>query len=91
MSSMEYSVINAFSNSVRLKLLCCLSEESKNVEQLISNCGLAQSAVSQHLNKLKKAGLVKSRRKGRFIYYSLSSKKTGKVANVLTEFIKEVN
>ena len=88
MSSMEYPVINAFSNSVRLKLLCCLEKDSKNVHELIANCGLAQSAVSQHLKKLKKAGLVKTRRDGKYIYYSLSTKKTAKVANILTDFIK---
>lgn len=88
---MENKIINAFSNSVRLKLLCCLSNDSKNVHELIANCGLAQSAVSQHLSKLKNAGLVYSRRKGKFIYYFLKDEKTGKLANALTDFVKEVN
>ena len=83
-------MISAFSNSVRLKLISCLEKDSKNVQELIANCGLSQSAVSQHLSKLKKAGLVKTTRKGKFIYYSLTAKKTGKVANMLTDFIKEV-
>lgn len=89
--NMENKIISAFSNPVRLKLLCCLAESSKNVEGLIGNCGLAQSAVSQHLVKLKRAGLVKTERNGRFIYYSLVNSQTGKIAKILNNYIKEVN
>ena len=77
---MEKRVIYAFSNPTRLKLLCCLVKSSKNVNDLIENCGLSQSAVSQHLRKLKKTNLVKTTRRGRFIYYSLENKKTGELA-----------
>jgi DNA-binding transcriptional ArsR family regulator len=87
---MEYLAIDALSNPVRIKLLCCLSKKSKNVAELIENCGLAQSAVSQHLIKLKKADLVKTQRRGKFIYYSLKSKKTAVVANMLGNYCKEV-
>ena len=87
---MEYLVISAFSNPVRIKLICCLSKSSKNVLELMENCGLSQSAVSQHLIKLKKAGLVKDKKQGKFVYYSLTDKKTAKVANMLIDFCKEV-
>lgn len=87
---MGSKVINAFSNPIRLKLLCCLSKKSSNVEELINNCGLAQSAVSQHLSKLKTAGLVKSSRRGKFIYYSIADKKTGTMANQFYEYLKEM-
>ena len=75
--------IYAFSNPVRLKLLCCLEKKSSNVNELIDNCGLAQSAVSQHLMKLRKAGLVKTNRRGKYIYYSLVDKKSGQLASNL--------
>jgi len=88
---MERKIIYAFSNPVRLKLLCCLNKKSSNVNELIDSCGLAQSAVSQHLTKLKSAGLVKSKRRGKFIYYSLVNEKTGKLANEVYEYAKEVN
>jgi DNA-binding transcriptional ArsR family regulator len=85
---MEYLAIDALSNPVRIKLLCCLSKKSKNVAELITNCGLAQSAVSQHLIKLKKADLVKTRRHGKFIYYSLKGTRTGEVAKLLSGYCK---
>lgn len=88
---MENIVANAFSNPVRIKLLCCLSKGNKNVSELIDNCGLAQSAVSQHLDKLKKANLVKSEKSGKYIYYSLTSSKVAKIANEFNSLCQEVN
>ena len=88
---MENTIIAAFSNPVRLKLLCCLSKGKKNVRELIENCNLAQSAVSQHLLKLKKAGLIKYEREGKYVYYSLTNTKAAFLAHNLYEFAKEVN
>jgi ArsR family transcriptional regulator, virulence genes transcriptional regulator len=87
---METRVIYAFSNPIRLRLLCCLSKKSSNVSELINNCGLAQSAVSQHLSKLKSAGLIKTNRRGKYIYYSLINKKTGELAMEMNNYVKEV-
>ncbi len=43
--------------------------------RFISVTGRAQSTVSTHLNDLEKEGILKSRREGRNIYYSLSDKR----------------
>lgn len=89
---MESKKVNAFSNPVRLKILCCLSKKSSNVNELVDSCGLAQSAVSQHLIKLKSAGLVTTKRRGKYIYYLLKDKKTGNLANDFYNFCSgEVN
>ncbi len=88
---MEYPLIDAFANVVRLKLLCCLANGRKNVNELIGNCGLAQSAVSQHLIKLKKAGLVTDKKEGKYVYYSLSHPKAAKLARELENFIEETS
>lgn len=87
---MQYTIINAFGNPVRLKLLCCLSKGKKNVQELIDTCGLAQSAVSQHLTKLKEAGLVTSTQDGKYMYYTLIHKKAAKLAHDLEQFEKDV-
>lgn len=87
---MQYPVIDAFANQVRLKLICCLAKGRKNVRELIENCGLAQSAVSQHLTKLKQAGLVTDEKEGKYVYYSLKHPKAAKLAHQLEELIKEV-
>jgi ArsR family transcriptional regulator len=87
---METKVLSSFSNKVRLQLLLCLSKGDKNVTQLISNCGLSQSAVSQHLEKLRSAGMVKTKRIGKEIIYSLVYPKSAQISSDLLTFAKEV-
>ncbi len=86
---MKPNILSSLSNHTRLKLLVCLSENEKNVTQLISNCGLSQSAVSQHLEKLRLANLVIARKKGKEVYYSLTSKKIARISKNLLSFIEE--
>lgn len=87
---MNYPILSALGNEVRLKLLICLHKKEKNVSELINNCGLSQSAVSQHLDKLRNAGLVITRKDGKQIYYSLSRKKIGRISKAIMSFIQEV-
>jgi DNA-binding transcriptional ArsR family regulator len=88
---MEADVIKALCNPIRLKLIRCISKREKTVGELISNCGLSQSAVSQHLIKLKKAGFVKDSKEGREVKYSLTNKDLSKISNLLLNLSKEKN
>ncbi|MDO8269605.1 MAG: metalloregulator ArsR/SmtB family transcription factor [Candidatus Levybacteria bacterium] len=87
---MESLILSSLANHTRLKLLICLSESEKNVTQLIGNCGLSQSAVSQHLEKLRNAGLVTTKKIGKEVYYSLTHSKTGSLSKKILSFIEEV-
>lgn len=55
----------------RLRILTVLTRAETCVCDLIDELGLAQPLVSYHLGKLKKAGLVRTRRDAQWIYYSL--------------------
>lgn len=79
-----------FGSSARLKLLACLKKKKKNVSDLIKNCGLSQSAVSQHLAKLKSLKLVKCQKKGKEIYYQLTKKSLGELSQKLLVFLKNL-
>lgn len=85
----EIQRLTAIANPVRLRLICCLNKKAKNVQELINTCTLSQSAVSQHLAKLRKSGLVKTQRHGAEIHYSLVNAKTAKIAHSLLSFIKQ--
>lgn len=87
---MEKELFSAFANPVRVQLLCCLSKGERNVNDLISNCGLSQSAVSQHLQKLRLAGLVNTQKKGKNVYYFLVYPKSAVLAKQIKEFINNV-
>lgn len=55
-----------------LKVLCCLIDREVHVAEIEAAVGASQSAVSQHLGRLKDEGIVKSRREGRRIFYSIA-------------------
>jgi ArsR family transcriptional regulator len=80
---MKDDVYSAVGNAVRAKLLVCLEGKPKNVTNLIANCGLSQSAVSQHLLKLKKSGLVETKKKGKEIWYRLKYNKVAEISKIL--------
>lgn len=80
----------AIGNATRAKLILCLAKKPKNVSQMITICGLSQSAVSQHLAKLKKTGLVHTNKEGKEIYYSLSNQKAADISKLLILLEKEI-
>ncbi|OXT00584.1 hypothetical protein B7H23_10800 [Notoacmeibacter marinus] len=63
----------ALSNAKRLEILCILHAGEMNVGRLAERVQLSQSALSQHLSKLRAREIVSTRRDGQTIYYSLQS------------------
>ncbi|WP_328744770.1 metalloregulator ArsR/SmtB family transcription factor [Streptomyces sp. NBC_00285] len=64
------AVFGLLASSARLHLMWALSQGESDVTHLADRVGGALPAVSQHLAKLKLAGLVRSRREGRrHVYY----------------------
>ncbi|QFZ17920.1 ArsR/SmtB family transcription factor [Saccharothrix syringae] len=57
----------------RIKVLWALLQGESSVACLAEVAGAAPTAVSQHLAKLRLAGLVKGRREGTFVYYSAAN------------------
>lgn len=66
------SVTNALSDSNRLRLFLSLSRHELCVCSLVDFIGLADSTVSKHMSILKEAGLVESRKCGRWVYYRMA-------------------
>ncbi|HAG51259.1 MAG: hypothetical protein A2X87_00835 [Deltaproteobacteria bacterium GWC2_42_51] len=56
----------------RIEIVELLKKEARSVNAMAEALGITQSAVSQHLRVLKAAGLVKDKRQGYWIYYSLN-------------------
>jgi rhodanese-related sulfurtransferase/biotin operon repressor len=56
----------------RLELLEQLAQGERSVEVLAQRTGLSLANASQHLQHMRRAGLVANRRDGKFIYYKLS-------------------
>lgn len=56
----------------RLRILCCLIDHEVPVAEIEAKVGASQSAVSQHLARLRDEGILSARRDGRQVYYSIS-------------------
>ncbi len=78
-------MLKAVANRNRLVVLCELLKGERSVGALQDAIGLSQSALSQHLARLRKDDLVATRRELQTIYYSLSSKRVARLIGLLYE------
>lgn len=76
-------LLSAMANPKRLLILCNLLDRELNVGQLSERVQLGQSPLSQHLSKLRAWGLVKTRRDGQQINYTLASDEVRRVLETL--------
>lgn len=76
-------LMKALGNESRLMILCILAEGERSVGELNDMVPLSQSALSQQLARLRKQGLVSTRRESQTIYYSLSSGPADQVITLL--------
>lgn len=64
-------LFKVFGDTTRVKILCALFESEMCVCDITSLLNMTQSAISHQLRVLKSAKLVKSRKSGKVVYYSL--------------------
>lgn len=78
-------LIRELANPQRLRILCSLAEEELSVGELNQRVDLSQSALSQHLARLRAQGLVTTRRDAQTINYSLADGPAKRVMATLYE------
>jgi rhodanese-related sulfurtransferase/DNA-binding transcriptional ArsR family regulator len=66
------AVAKSLAHAHRLELLEQLAQGERSVEVLADRTGLSMANASQHLQQMRRAGLVTNRRDGKFIYYRLA-------------------
>ena len=76
-------------NYHRLLILCCLKEQEYSVGELEEIVNLSQSALSQHLARLRKDKLVETRRSAQTIYYSLPQNQARKILESMCSILTE--
>jgi len=77
-------MMRALSNESRLLILCYLTEEDElSVGALVERVGLSQSALSQHLAKLREEGLVSTRKEAQTVYYRVCDPRAGQLLSLL--------
>lgn len=77
-------LLKALANEKRLMILCKLLERGEmSVMSLCDNVGLSQSALSQHLAKMREEKIIDFRRDGQTIYYHVSSPDVNRILKTL--------
>ena len=81
-------ILKAMAHPIRLCILRGLSEnDEKQVNDMKSCLNMPQSTISQHVGILKKEGLIKGRRDGVNIYYSIANDDVKNLIKVVLEEI----
>jgi ArsR family transcriptional regulator len=79
-------LLNAMGNARRLMVLCKLVEHREmRVGDLARHVGLSQSALSQHLTKMRDEGLVTFRRESQALWYRIADPRTERLLETLYE------
>ncbi|KPL53696.1 ArsR/SmtB family transcription factor [Prosthecomicrobium hirschii] len=76
-------LLDALGHTKRLMALCRLMDQEMSVGALAEAVGLTQSALSQHLGRLRDLGIVATRRESQTIYYRLASDEVRRLIAVL--------
>ena len=79
------AMMAALSHEARLRVLCDLVAGERTAGELVERSGLSQSALSQHLARLRSEGLVMTRREGVSILYRIASPDVARILGVLHE------
>ncbi|HIY29549.1 MAG TPA: metalloregulator ArsR/SmtB family transcription factor [Candidatus Mediterraneibacter avicola] len=78
-----------FGDATRIKILCILLQSEMCVCDLAQTLNMTQSAISHQLRMLKQMKLVKSRREGKTVFYSLADGHIKTIVNQGMEHIRE--
>ena len=80
-------LFKVFGDSTRVKILCVLFEAEMCVCDIAELLSMSQSAISHQLRILKQNGLVKNRREGRAVFYSLAD---GHVKTIMRQGMEHI-
>jgi DNA-binding transcriptional ArsR family regulator len=81
-------ILRALNHKLRQQILKLLEEQRKlTVTEIYVQLRLEQSVASQHLAILRRAGIVKTEREGKFIYYALNHQRIAEINRCVVELL----
>ena len=86
---MQAEICKTLANPTRLRILHVLREGEKSVGELAGLLGLRQSNLSQHLSIMRQAQILKTRKQGANIYYSVAYPKINTACDLVRELLIE--
>lgn len=86
---MHSELCKTLANDKRQMILGALRDDELSVGQLVERTGISQANLSQHLSIMRAAGVVRSRRDGNRIFYSISNPKLIQAFDLITQVMQE--
>lgn len=80
-------IFKLLSVDARVRILQLLKQKSLCVTELTSQLGMTLPAASKHLRLLRNAGIVRTQKRGSFVYYYLDKKKMSLLKKVASELL----
>jgi ArsR family transcriptional regulator, virulence genes transcriptional regulator len=81
-------ILSVLANKERIRILCRLArnQEELSIAELTEGIAISQSALSQHLTKLRKGGIISVRRAGHNSFYRLADPRAAQLAIALIRY-----
>ena len=86
---LQAELCKTMANPRRLEILSALKDGEKRVKDLVGIIGIPKANVSQHLAFMRHKGIVKTRKEGVYIFYSLTSRKILEACSIMKEVLAE--
>jgi ArsR family transcriptional regulator, virulence genes transcriptional regulator len=81
-------VLRALNHKLRQQIVRLIDEHEKmTVTEIYTKLRLEQSVASQHLAILRRAGIVMTEREGKFIWYTINTKRVEEISKFVEELV----
>jgi ArsR family transcriptional regulator len=87
---LQAEICKILSSPKRIEIISALKDGEKTVTELVDILGTPKANVSQHLAVMRLKGILKSRRDGVNIYYSIANPKVIQACNLMREVLNEL-
>lgn len=86
---LEAKLFKGFADQSRLLILSVISDEPKTVTEIVDKTKLSQPNTSAHLACLLECGLIRKEKKGREVFYEVSSKEVSNIIRQAQKVLKQ--
>ncbi len=85
--NLQAEISKTLANPIRLAILHNLRDGERSVNELTEILGISQSNLSQHLAIMRQKGILKTRKQGTNIYYSVTNPKINQACDTVREVL----
>ena len=85
--NLQSEISKTLANPIRLAILHSLRDGEKSVNELTEILGISQSNISQHLAIMRQKGILKTRKQGTSIFYSVTNPKINQACDMVREVL----